>query len=221
MKNLQSKHPLAIRWFHWVNFPVLALMVWSGLKIYRAYDVYRIGFGSWTLLRIDKEFLSHLGITQGLAVGMAWHFLFGWIFAVNGALYVGYLVVSGAWRHILPNRSSLKEAWQVVLHDLRIRKEPLPKAKFNGAQKIAYTGVVLLGFIALASGLAIYKPVQLAFLLFVFGGYQGARFVHFWVCMLFVLFFVVHIVQVTRAGWNNFRSMITGREIVIGEQPNV
>ncbi len=204
-----------------MNFPVLALMVWSGLKIYRAYDVYRIGFGSWTLFRFDKEFLSHLGITQGLAVGMAWHFLFGWIFAINGALYVGYLTVSGAWRQILPNRSSLKEAWQVVLHDLRIRKEPLPKAKFNGAQKIAYTGVVLLGFIALASGLAIYKPVQLAFLLFVFGGYQGARFVHFWVCMLFVLFFVVHIVQVARAGWNNFRSMITGREIVIEEQPNV
>jgi PAS domain S-box-containing protein len=40
---MRSKHPLAIRWFHWVNFPLLALMIWSGLWIYWANDVYRNG----------------------------------------------------------------------------------------------------------------------------------------------------------------------------------
>ncbi len=32
--------------------------------------------------------------------------------------------------------------------------------------------------------------------------------------ILFVLFFVVHVIQVLLAGWNNFRSMITGFEVV-------
>jgi hypothetical protein len=34
MKKIVKKHPLAIRWFHWVNFPALAIMIWSGLLIY-------------------------------------------------------------------------------------------------------------------------------------------------------------------------------------------
>ena len=33
---LREKHPLATRWMHWINFPLLALMIWSGLMIYWA-----------------------------------------------------------------------------------------------------------------------------------------------------------------------------------------
>ena len=43
MGRIEREHPLAIRWFHLVNFPVLAVMVWSGLLIYwaeRGYDWY-------------------------------------------------------------------------------------------------------------------------------------------------------------------------------------
>jgi thiosulfate reductase cytochrome b subunit len=102
----------------------------------------------------------------------------------------------------------------VVLHDLRIRKEPLPRKKFNGAQQIAYTSVVLMGLGSLVSGLAIYKPVQFAWLTWVFGGYQGSRLVHFLLTAGYVLFFLVHIAQVVRAGWNNFRAMLIGYEVV-------
>lgn len=31
---LERKHPLAIRWMHWINFPILFTMIWSGLLIY-------------------------------------------------------------------------------------------------------------------------------------------------------------------------------------------
>jgi len=30
MKSLEKKHPLATRWFHWVNAAVLVMMIWSG-----------------------------------------------------------------------------------------------------------------------------------------------------------------------------------------------
>jgi len=40
---LKLKHLRAVRWFHWINFPLLALMIWSGLMIYWAYPAYRIG----------------------------------------------------------------------------------------------------------------------------------------------------------------------------------
>ena len=57
MKKIVEKHPLAIRWFHWVNFPVLTLMIWSGLLIYWANDVYRMGWGDTTLLQFFPALL--------------------------------------------------------------------------------------------------------------------------------------------------------------------
>ena len=214
MKRIEKKHPLAIRWFHWIHFPVLLVMIWSGLLIYWAYDPYRIGWGPVTPFKFFPKAVYEKGnLAFRLAEGMAWHFTFAWIFALNGLAYVLYLALSGEWRHLLPRRESLREAFQVVLHDLGIRKRPLPLAKFNHAQRIAYTGVIVLGFLSLVTGLAIYKPTQLAWLTTLLGGYPLARAEHFALTILFMLFFLVHIAQVMRAGWNNFRAMVTGYDV--------
>jgi thiosulfate reductase cytochrome b subunit len=214
--SLEKKHPLAIRWFHWINFPLLSLMIWSGLLIYWAYPTYRLGVGDFTLVKMNLQQTSWraLHVNNRLAEGMALHFLFMWFFILNGVSYVAYTLFSGEWRELLPNRHTLRDAWNVMLHDLRIRKEPLPRAKFNGAQRLAYTGVVLMGFGSLLSGVAIYKPVQFAWLTSLFGGYPAARFVHFWLTVGYVLFFLVHVAQVIKAGWNNFRAMVIGVEVV-------
>src|SRR5215212_2941743 len=104
MKKIVTKHPLAIRWFHWINFPVLAIMIWSGTLIYWANDVYRIGFGDTTILQFyPQSFYDLFNIGHRLAEGMAWHFVFMWIFAINGMLYVGYTLFSGEWRFLVPD----------------------------------------------------------------------------------------------------------------------
>ena len=91
MKRLEKKHPLAIRWFHWINFPLLAVMIWSGLLIYWANAVYRIGLGSFTLVTLfPQAFYTWLNIPFRLAEGMALHFFFMWFFAINGLAYVLY-----------------------------------------------------------------------------------------------------------------------------------
>lgn len=222
MKRLVKKHPRAIRWFHWINVPVLATMIWSGLLIYWANDVYRIGYGDFTLFNFFPESLYNaLNISHRLAEGMAWHFLFMWLFAINGILYVAYTFLSGEWRHLVPNRHSFGEAIQVVLHDLHLKKTPPPPAKYNGAQRIAYSAVVLMGFGSLLTGLSILKPVQVGWLTTLLGGYEWARFEHFWLTMGYVVFFLIHVSQVIKAGWNNFRAMVTGYEVVTtAEQSN-
>ena len=157
---MRLKHPLAIRWCHWVNSPLLALMIWSGLWIYWADDVYRVGLGSFTLFKLFPEgFYRTVGLDHRLAEGMAWHFFFMWFFAINGLLYVTYTVFSGQWRYLVPNRQSFREAISVALRDLHLWKGQLPERKFNGAQQIAYTSVILIGFGSLVTGLAIYKLV--------------------------------------------------------------
>lgn len=218
MKKLGSKHPLAIRWFHWVNFPLLSLMVWSGLLIYWASSVYSIRVGGYTLFKFfPQSFNEALGISFRLAEGMAWHFFLMWFFAANGLLYVLYTIFSGEWRYLVPNRRSFRETIQVTLHDLHLSKYKPPQTKYNGAQRIAYTAVVLMGGGSLLTGLAIYKPVQFAWLTASLGGYEWARWEHFWLTIGYVLFFVIHVAQVVRAGWNNFRSMVTGFEVVTVE----
>jgi thiosulfate reductase cytochrome b subunit len=214
-KKIVKKHPLAIRWFHWINFPLLGIMIWSGLLIYWANDVYKIGFGDTTLLKFFPDsFYKALNVPFRLAEGMAYHFLFMWLFFFNGVAYVLYTIFSGEWRDLLPNRKSFKEAWQVLLHDLRLRKTaPLIVGKYNAAQRIAYSAIIVMGIGSILTGLAIYKPIQFGWLCNLFGGYKMARIIHFALTIGYVLFFLVHIIQVIKAGWNNFRAMVTGFEV--------
>lgn len=214
MKQLDYKHPLAVRWLHWFNFPLLTLMIWSGLLIYWANAVYRIEvFGHEIFHFFPQKFYKALGIPYQLAHGMTLHFFFMWLFALNGVLYVAYTLSSGEWRALVPVLGSFKRAWLVTLHDLHLSKTLPPQGKYNDAQRIAYTSVIVMGFGSLLTGLAIYKPLQIAWLTSLLGGYEWARAEHFILTIGYVLFFVVHIAQVVRAGWKNFRSMIAGDEL--------
>ena len=230
---LERKHPLAIRWMHWVNFPVLFTMIWSGLLIYwndsippgnHAHEVYRVGVGSWTLFRFfppwfytNRFWDMRFHVTQGLG----WHFLFMWIFAVNGVLYAVYLLWSREWKFLVPHKKSIQEAVQVTLVDLHFRRGLPAQTKYNGAQRIAYTLTVLMGFGMLVTGLAIYKPTQVHWMTTLLGGYEMARWEHFWLTMGFCAFFLVHVGQVMLAGWNNFRSMVSGYELREAALPSI
>ena len=204
-----------IRWTHWVNFPVLAIMIWSGMLIYWANDEYSITLFGRTYLHFFPDWYYRLlHIPSRLAEGMAFHFLFMWFFTLNGFFYVLYTVISGEWRQLLPNRRSFREAWLVILHDLHIRKMAPPHNKYNAAQRIAYTAIIIMGLGSVFSGLAIYKPVQFNWLVWLCGGYHLARIWHFVLTIGYVLFFLIHIIQVIIAGWNNFRSVISGFEVI-------
>jgi len=219
MKQIIKKHPLAIRWFHWVNFPVLAVMIWSGLLIYWANDVYAVKIAGKEIIKFfPQSFYEALNLPLRLAEGMDFHFVFMWLFFLNGIFYVLYTGISGEWKYLLPNKNSFRESWQVLLHDLRIRKTaPLAK-KYNGAQRIAYTAIILMGIGSVVTGIAIYKPVQFGWLCALCGGYEAARVEHFILTIGYCLFFLVHIAQVIRAGWNNFRGIVTGFEVVKTEE---
>jgi thiosulfate reductase cytochrome b subunit len=144
---------------------------------------------------------------------MSLHFVFMWLFFLNGLGYVIYTAFSGEWRYLVPNKHSFKEAWQVMLFDLKLSKIHPPERKFNGAQQIAYSSIILMGLGSVLTGIAIYKPVQFGWLVALFGGYEWARIIHFALTVGYCLFFLIHIAQVVKAGWNNFQAMVTGIEI--------
>lgn len=220
MKVIKEKHALVMRWTHWINFPLLTIMIWSGMLIYWADDEYKIRLFGHTFFHFFSDgFYAFFHISSRLAEGMAFHFLFMWFFFINGILYVLYTLISGAWRQLLPQKKSFKEAWLVLLHDLHIRKTAPPQDKYNAAQRIAYTAIIVMGIGSVATGLAIYKPVQFHALTWMFGGYHVARILHFALTIGYVFFFFIHVLQVILAGWNNFRSVVSGFEVI--KEPSI
>ena len=60
-------------------------------------------------------------------------------------------------------------------------------------QRLLYVGVILAGVVIVLSGLAIWKPVQLQEFTALFGGYEAARYVHFFAMAAIVGFLVIHV----------------------------
>jgi thiosulfate reductase cytochrome b subunit len=200
-----KKHALWLRLLHWTTFPLIALMVWSGILIYWANDIYAGFFPAW--------FYSVFSIDHRLAEGMAVHFAIGWPLVLSAVIYLVLLLSSGHWRELVPDREALRLLIPTLLSELKLAKHVPRTRKFNAAQRFAYTGLIFVVAVEILSGFAIYKPVQLRWLSALLGGHESAHLIHFIAMVFIVLFFVVHIIQVVRAGWNNFRSMVTGFEV--------
>src|SRR5260370_41748087 len=197
MKAIKEKHTIVMRWTHWINFPILTVMIWSGLLIYWANDEYSITIFGHTFLRFFPNwFYKFFKVPYHLADGMAFHFLFMWFFTLNGIFYILYTLVSGEWRQLVPKKNSFKEAWLFLLHDLHIRKTAPPQNKYNAAQRIAYTAIIAMGFGSVITELAIYKPVQFYWLTWLCGAYHPTRIWHFELTIGYVLFFLIYVVQV-------------------------
>jgi thiosulfate reductase cytochrome b subunit len=190
-------HPLYVRITHWINALVMLMMIGSGWQIYNASPLFSFTFP------------KAVALGGWLAGGLLWHFAAMWLLTVNGAVYVTLGIVLGHFRQRLLPISPAE-----VLRDLgaalsgRLRHDELER--YNAVQKLLYVGILVTGVIIVASGLALWKPVQLRELAALFGGYEGARRVHFFAMTAIVLFLVVHVVMALLVP-KSLRAMIRGR----------
>jgi thiosulfate reductase cytochrome b subunit len=190
-------HPLVVRITHWINAFAILLMVASGWRIYNASPLF--GF----------RFPNEITLGGWLAGALQWHFAAMWLLVLNGIVYVTYGVVSGRFR-----RKLLPLTLRAVLRDaraaLRGKLAHDDLAVYNAAQRAAYVAIILCLVVLVFSGLAIWKPVQLQEIAALMGGYEGARFMHFFAMALMVFIVLVHIVMVAVVP-RSFPTMITGR----------
>jgi thiosulfate reductase cytochrome b subunit len=179
--NGRRLHPWPIRIMHWVNAVGTLVMITSGWGIY---DDYVIISG----LHFGPSF--RLG--SWAAESLLWHFAGMWLLAFNGLAYLIYGVVTGRFREkLFP--ISIAELLKTVGETLRFKIAHDDLTHYNAVQKLLYLIVIAAGISQVVTGLAIWKPVQFAGLLDVFGGFQGARLVHFWGMSVIVGFVVVHV----------------------------
>src|SRR5262245_29670747 len=159
-------HPFHVRVAHWINAVAMLIMIGSGWQIYNASPLFPFTFP------------SSLTLGGWLAGGLLWHFAAMWLLVVNGIVYlIAGLATGRLRRRLLPVRS------REVVRDLRAaltgRLGHADLSVYNAVQRAFYLGVLAAGAVIVASGLAMWKPVQLWWLAAPLGGYEGARFVHF------------------------------------------
>jgi thiosulfate reductase cytochrome b subunit len=147
------------------------------------------------------------------------HFQTAWILIFTGLLYVLFgLVTRHFGKNLLPTRADLspRALWKSLLDHLPFRRQdPADELSYNVLQRIAYVVVIFVAFpLMIWTGLAMSPAVTSAFpfTVTVFGGQQSARTLHFFATVFLVLFLLVHVVEVWRAGFRSrMRPMLTGR----------
>jgi thiosulfate reductase cytochrome b subunit len=190
-------HPVWVRVTHWINAIAMVVMILSGWEIYNASPL----FG----------FTYPKSITLGgwLAGALLWHFAAMWLLAVNGFIYVALGLATGRFRRkLFPLRPGDVIADAGAALRGKLAHDDL--SVYNAVQKLLYLGVILAGVVIVLSGLSIWKPVQMQELTAVFGGYDAARYVHFFAMAAIVGFIVVHVVMAFLVP-KSLRAMITGR----------
>lgn len=190
-------HSLYLRIAHWLNAVAILLMVGSGWQIYNASPLFAFAFPT--------------SVTLGgwLAAGLLWHFAAMWLLIGNGVVYVTWGLATGRFRKkLLPIRPG--DVVRDVGAALSGRLSHNDLTHYNAVQKLLYAGILLTGVVIVASGFAIWKPVQLRELAALFGGYEGARLVHFFAMTTIVVFLVVHVVMALLVP-RSLRAMIRGR----------
>ena len=205
------RHHWIVRLTHWATAVVLAGMIASGLQIYEAYARFGGRGGPYLPSPFDGTQFPRWGRLGGwLAGALNWHFALMWPLVTLGLVYVAYLARSGEWRALLFRPRDVPGALQMARYYLRLRGDHPPQGKHNPLQKLAYTTVIALGVLAVLTGLAIYKPTQLSWLTTLLGGFQAARYWHFWIVWIFVAFTIVHVILVFVVDPASLRAMLTG-----------
>lgn len=202
-------HPAIRRIGHWLMALSVLIMIGSGWRIYNAAPIFDFSFPEWFTLGGDgtRSLVAHNDGGTGNAI--AWHFAGMWLLGGAFTLYASHSLLSGHWRRdLLPvgPRSFLRDFVAAATFRLEHRI-----GEYNAVQKLFYIGVLSAIVMMIVSGLAIWKPVQFCPLVALFGGFQGARLVHFLFMAAITGFIAVHLALVAIVP-RTLIGMITGRE---------
>lgn len=201
-------HALPVRIAHWSMALAIPVMIGSGWRIYNAEPIFPFRFPDWAVLDGGVEPSLALHGDPGVATALLWHFAGMWLLAAGFLVFLVHGLVSGHFRRdFLPvgPRSFVRD----FVAAARFRLEHRLGA-YNAVQKAFYWGVLAALVLVIASGIALWKPVQTYPLEVLFGGFQGARLVHFLAMAGIAGFLVVHLALVALVP-STLVAMLTGR----------
>ena len=190
--------PAWVRVMHWINAVAIILMIMSGLQVYNASPLFK-----------SLTFSHNITLGSWLGGALLWHFAAMWLLMVNGLAYLVTGFATGRFKKKLfpiSPRGVISDA--VAALTFKLPHDDL--SKYNQVQRVLYAGIIAVGIVIVLSGLSMWKPVQLQYLTALFGGYDTARYVHFFCMASIVAFLAVHVLLALLVP-KSLRAMIIGR----------
>jgi len=206
---LARLHPLPLRIMHWLNAIAILVMIGSGWRIYNNDPIFGfIEFPITFTFGGDPDITYRHNGDAGFSNALLWHFAFMWLLVANGLAYVIYGVATGRFRRMLLPVTP-RDVVHTIRETLRLHLAHDDITMYNAVQKLMYIGVLCVLVLVVISGVTIWKPVQFSALAALFGGFQGARLVHFCCMGLITAFLVVHVMLAILVP-RTIAAMITG-----------
>ena len=200
------EHPAIVRLCHWAFALAIAVLIGSGLEVFAAFPT----FGE----KVSQSdlFVPPAAVRIGgwLGGALQWHFTFAWLLTLAMVVYLAYEIVSRNGRQVLFVAGDLRGVWPMARHYFLFGPKPVVTEAYNPLQKMTYSVVILSIVVGLVTGFALYKPVQLSWLVYGLGGFRLTRIWHFAAMCGLLVFIPGHLVMVAVHGWKNFAGMWTG-----------
>jgi len=219
-RTVTYRHPPLVRISHWLNVIAVVVLIMSGLNILLAHPHLYWGVRSsfadpWINIPPLPNWLL-IPHGRNLAEARNFHFLFAWIFVINGLIYLAYGFLTRRFgRRIWPTVTELKGFGASVVEHARFHFPTDDHARtYNVIQKLTHETMILVVLpMMLITSLSMSPGFNAigGLLLEIMGGRRSARTLHFISAGLIVGFIVIHVGLVVWTGlFNNMRAMITG-----------
>ncbi len=188
-------HPALVRLAHWLQAAAIFIMIGSGWRIYNSVPIFGDArFPTWATLGGDPLQSKIAHMDPGVANALNWHFTGLWLLLSSYLLFVAHGLLSGHFfRDLLP--LTPRRVFNDLIAALTFRLSHR-LGEYNAVQRLAYWVVLFAILMMILSGLAIWKPVQLSWLTWCFGGYPSARVIHFLFMSIICGFIAVHVMLV-------------------------
>lgn len=220
-KIMETVHlPMLVVIVHLINLFCLLILIRSGIQIlydhpklywtdHTSDENWWIRFGKkqmpkdklWTARDEAEAPPNHVialpGGEGGFGSGRHWHFTAAIIWVLTGAVYIGYMLMSGEWSRLIPTSWAVFPQAIETLGQYLSLNIPPEGTTYNALQQITYALVVfVLAPVQILSGVAM-SPAFIGrfpgYLKLFAGRRQVARSLHFLSMLAFSLFILIHL----------------------------
>ncbi len=191
VKQMEDRHSIWIRIFHWSNMIAITLLTLSGFYIHAPQ--------TFTLFdNMDNARMLHFAMGYLLTFGIVGRVYY--MFAANDVHNIIYAPVEDT-----------KKLPSMIKYYLFLADDHPYYGKYNPGQKGMYTGVIVLAIVQIITGFIMYNPLFFTGLSGWFGGYITVRLIHYIITWIFVLMVLVHVYLDVAEGIPVLKSMFTGK----------
>lgn len=188
---MEDRHPLWIRIFHWTNMIAITTLILTGFYI-----------------NSPLQFR----LFSGMDTARFLHFLMAYVLCVGVLGRVYYAIVTKDYKNVwFSPVKDIKNFPSMMKYYLFLADSHPDYGKYNPGQKMMYSGWLGLALIQIITGFILYMPDTFGVVASWLGGPVVVRIIHLVVTWLFVLSVMAHVYLDLSEGIPVLMSMFTGK----------